>query len=317
MVKVKKRRRKVYRRKRVNVNRNRAKFIVRRIIVFLLLVTFFVALKYIFSNNKEFISSESINNYIKYVDDFSGWRTQLNWKEVAAIDGVKNVDFNNINRKKIEGICKEFYDKEGKIKDFDKVLDGQGFTDKEKRKAKKNLDDLSDISLRTIREGSNKEKDKFIDSMKKVSIDNYKKNGILPSVAISQAILESNWGKSELSAKYNNYFGIKADAGWNGRVVNFSTKENYNDVIDANFRAYDSMGDSVNDFGKFLNVNSRYKENGLFDGKNYIDQAQALEDAGYSTKKNDKGEAIYADLLIELIRDNNLMLIDNEAIKSE
>ena len=313
MVKV--RRKKVYRMKRVNKRRNRWKFILRRIVVFSLLVTFFISLKYILSKKNDFISVDSINNYIKYVDDFSERRGQLNWQEVAAIDSVKNVDFNNINKKKIDVICKEFYDKDGKIKDFDEVLAEQDFTDKEKRKAKKNLNHLSDISLRSM-EHHNKEKDKFIESMRKISIDNYKKNGILPSVAISQAILESNWGKSELSAKYNNYFGIKADAGWKGRVVNYSTKENYDDVIDADFRAYDSMGDSVDDFGKFLNENRRYKENGLFDGKNYIEQAQALENAGYSTKKNDKGEAIYADLLIKLIRDNNLMLIDNEAFKS-
>lgn len=171
--------------------------------------------------------------------------------------------------------------------------------------------------MRNIRGDSDKEKDKLIENMKAISIENYKKNGVLPSVTISQAILESNWGKSELSAKYNNYFGIKASAGWNGKIATFSTKENYNDTIKANFRAYDSLEESVNDFGNFLNVNGRYRKHGLFDGKNYIEQAQALEDAGYSTKKNAKGEAIYADLLIELIKDNNLMIIDSEAVKNE
>ena len=310
-----KRRRKVYKRRKIN--RNKYKFLIRRVFAFILLVTFFMGLKYIFSSKKEFISSESINNYIEYVDSFSGWRKQLNWKEVAAIDGIKNIDFNNINKKKIEEICKWFYDENNNIKDFEKVLEGQDFTDKEKNKAKKNLKNLSEVSLRNIRGDSDKEKDKLIENMKEISIDNYKKSGVLPSVIISQAILESNWGKSELSAKYNNYFGIKASAGWNGKIATFSTKENYNDTIKANFRAYDSLEESVNDLGNFLNVNSRYRKHGLFDGKNYIEQAQALEDAGYSTKKNSKGEAIYADLLIELIKDNNLMIIDNEAVKNE
>ena len=310
-----KRRRKVYKRRKIN--RNKYKFLIRRVFAFILLVTFFMGLKYIFSSKKEFISSESINNYIEYVDSFSGWRKQLNWKEVAAIDGIKNIDFNNINKKKIEEICKWFYDENNNIKDFEKVLEGQDFTDKEKNKAKKNLKNLSEVSLRNIRGDSDKEKDKLIENMKEISIDNYKKSGVLPSVIISQAILESNWGKSELSAKYNNYFGIKASAGWNGKIATFSTKENYNDTIKANFRAYDSLEESVNDLGNFLNVNSRYRKHGLFDGKNYIEQAQALEDAGYSTKKNSKGEAIYADLLIELIKDNNLMIIDSEAVKNE
>lgn len=310
-----KRRRKVYKRRKIN--RNKYKFLIRRVFAFILLVTFFMGLKYIFSSKKEFISSESINNYIEYVDSFSGWRKQLNWKEVAAIDGIKNIDFNNINKKKIEEICKWFYDENNNIKDFEKVIEGQSFTDKERKKAEKNLKKLSEVSLRNIRGDSYKEKDKLIENMKKISIDNYKKSGVLPSVTISQAILESNWGKSELSAKYNNYFGIKASVGWNGKIATFSTKENYNDTIKANFRAYDSLEESVNDFGNFLNVNGRYRKHGLFDGKNYIEQAQALEDAGYSTKKNSKGEAIYADLLIELIKDNNLMIIDNEAVKNE
>ena len=310
-----KRRRKVYKRRKIN--RNKYKFLIRRVFAFILLVTFFMGLKYILTNKKEFISSESINNYIEYVDSFSGWRKQLNWKEVAAIDGIKNIDFNNINKKKIEEICKWFYDEDNNIKDFEKVIEGQNFTDKERKKAEKNLKNLSEVSLRNIRGDSDKEKDKLIENMKSISIDNYKKSGVLPSVTISQAILESNWGKSELSAKYNNYFGIKASAGWNGKIATFSTKENYNDTIKANFRAYDSLEESVNDLGNFLNVNSRYRKHGLFDGKNYIEQAQALEDAGYSTKKNSKGEAIYADLLIELIKDNNLMIIDSEAVKNE
>ena len=310
-----KRRRKVYKRRKIN--RNKYKFLIRRVLAFILLVTFFIGLKYILTNKKEFISSESINNYIEYVDSFSGWRKQLNWKEVAAIDGIKNIDFNNINKKKIEEICKWFYDEDNNIKDFENVIEGQNFTDKERKKAEKNLKNLSEVSLRNIRGDSDKEKDKLIENMKSISIDNYKKSGVLPSVTISQAILESNWGKSELSAKYNNYFGIKASAGWNGKIATFSTKENYNDTIKANFRAYDSLEESVNDLGNFLNVNSRYRKHGLFDGKNYIEQAQALEDAGYSTKKNSKGEAIYADLLIELIKDNNLMIIDSEAVKNE
>ena len=32
----------------------------------------------------------------------------------------------------------------------------------------------------------------------------------------------------------------------------------------------------------------------LFKAKHYTTQAQALEDAGYATKKNEKGELIYA-----------------------
>lgn len=130
-----KRRRKVYKRRKIN--RNKYKFLIRRVFAFILLVTFFMGLKYIFSSKKEFISSESINNYIEYVDSFSGWRKQLNWKEVAAIDGIKNIDFNNINKKKIEEICKWFYDENNNIKDFEKVIEGQSREKKGRKKFKK------------------------------------------------------------------------------------------------------------------------------------------------------------------------------------
>lgn len=287
--------------------------------VCIVLVIIIWGLRSIVSRNDQFISSDSINYYIDYVDNNSKENLQLNWKEVAAIDGLTNVDFKNINTKKIENICLSFYENAGEqfsIKSFDKVLDEEGFSDKEKKRAKTNLVKLNGVSLRTIRDGKNKEKDEFINELKNISIANYREHGILPSVTISQAILESNWGNSKLSSKYNNYFGIKASADWKGNSVSFSTGENYNDVIDANFRTYNSLKESVEDFGNFLSVNDRYTKNGLFDSRNYIEQTQALENAGYSTKKNEEGEAIYADLLIDLIRENNLMIIDTEAARS-
>lgn len=38
------------------------------------------------------------------------------------------------------------------------------------------------------------------------------KNHVLPSIMVAQAITESKWGTSELSAKYYNYFGVKYTA---------------------------------------------------------------------------------------------------------
>ena len=64
--------------------------------------------------------------------------------------------------------------------------------------------------------------------------------------------------------------------------------------------------------GKFLYENSRYSEYGLFAGKNYIQQAQALEDAGYSTVRNSDGVPVYADKLVTLIEKYNLMEYDNK-----
>ena len=142
--------------------------------------------------------------------------------------------------------------------------------------------------------------------------ENYEKYKILPSITVGQAILESRWGESDLSKNSNNIFGVKADARWNGKVVEVNTSENYDDKIVAKFRKYDSIKDSINDHGKFLTENKRYEESGLFKATHYTTQAQALEDAGYATKKNEDGELIYADILIDLIKKYNLQLLDRE-----
>lgn len=154
------------------------------------------------------------------------------------------------------------------------------------------------------------EKMAFIESISEGATSNYNKYGILPSITIAQAILESGWGKSELAVTYNNLFGIKADLRWSGAVATIVTNENYNDSTVANFRKYDSINESIEDHGNFLYENSRYAEYGLFDGKDYKAQAQALENAGYSTVKNEDGDPIYADKLISLIEKYNLMQYD-------
>lgn len=154
------------------------------------------------------------------------------------------------------------------------------------------------------------EKSIFIETLLGGAINNYNKYGILPSITMAQAILESGWGSSELAVTHNNLFGIKADSRWSGAIATIATSENYNDSTMANFRKYDSIDESIEDHGKFLYENSRYSEYGLFHGKDYKEQAQSLEDAGYSTVKNENGEPIYADKLISLIEKYNLMQYD-------
>ncbi|MGL4912073.1 MAG: glycoside hydrolase family 73 protein [Romboutsia sp.] len=154
------------------------------------------------------------------------------------------------------------------------------------------------------------ENKQFIESIEKEAKKSYEKYGIYPSITIAQAILESGWGKSKLSTESNNVFGIKADASWQGEYVEVITSENYNDKIVAKFRQYDHIDKSIEDHAKFLVENPRYERHGVFDAKNYKEQAQALEDAGYSTKKDEQGNLIYADMLIDLIERYNLQNID-------
>ncbi len=165
-----------------------------------------------------------------------------------------------------------------------------------------------------IAEKENMFEQDFISKIEKKAEEEYIKNGILPSITISQAILESNWGESRLALEGNNLFGIKADKSWHGKRINFSTKENYKDYVKADFRKYSSWDESISDYANFLKENNRYKKHGLFDSKDYVKQAQSLEDAGYATTENEKGEKIYAEKLIGVIKKYNLRKYDIKAI---
>ena len=98
-----------------------------------------------------------------------------------------------------------------------------------------------------------------------------------------------------------------------GDIATMVTKENYSDVIEASFRKYASKAESIEDHGLFLYENERYTVNGVFAAKDYRSQALALQSAGYSTAKNEDGELIYAEKLINIIKNYNLMLYDTKA----
>ncbi|GAA3263087.1 hypothetical protein LMG8520_1149 [Lactococcus lactis subsp. lactis] len=74
-------------------------------------------------------------------------------------------------------------------------------------------------------------------------------NGLYPSVMIAQAILESNWGSSQLSrAPYYNLFGIQGT--YQGKSVVFKTQEYLNGkwiTKDMPFRVYPSFNESFQD----------------------------------------------------------------------
>jgi flagellum-specific peptidoglycan hydrolase FlgJ len=116
-----------------------------------------------------------------------------------------------------------------------------------------------------------------------------KGSGIFIETLLGQSILETSSGKSLLSSKYNNYFGIKADKSWKGPSVNMKTGEVFNGqkvTINSNFRVYTSFLDSAKDYIKFLTTNPRYTKAGVFTAKNYKEQIQAIKNAGYATGTN-------------------------------
>lgn len=133
-------------------------------------------------------------------------------------------------------------------------------------------------------------------------------SGVLPSVTVAQAIIESNWGRSGLaSAPYNNLFGIKAGGYWGGRQVMMPTAEYLNGryvTVNAAFRAYDSQEASFRDHTNFLLQNSRYAANGVINAPSYQAMATGLQRAGYATDPS------YAATLINVVQRYNLNALD-------
>jgi flagellum-specific peptidoglycan hydrolase FlgJ/uncharacterized protein YraI len=93
----------------------------------------------------------------------------------------------------------------------------------------------------------------------------YREFKVPASVTIAQAILESGWGRSKLTANDRNYFGIKCFSGSAGPIANgchtYSTYECEPTCAPtyASFRTYASITDSFRDHGRFLTTNSRYR----------------------------------------------------------
>lgn len=132
--------------------------------------------------------------------------------------------------------------------------------------------------------------------------------GVLPSIILGQAILESNWGKSTLASKYNNLFGIKAYG--DQKKVSLETKEFVNEewiTIQGDFKVYDSWEQSMNDhtqlFVQGVDWNPALYEK-VITATNYQEAAQALQDAGYAT---DPG---YAQKIIQVIETYQLNQYD-------
>lgn len=130
------------------------------------------------------------------------------------------------------------------------------------------------------------------------------------SVTLAQAILESGWGASALSAADHNDFGIKCLNGARGPLAigchTYSTTECGGGrcrPTTASFRVYRSVADSVADHGRFLVVNRRYAR--AFAYRNNPNQfAVQLQLSRYATSPT------YARSLQYLMRQYNLYRYD-------
>ena len=126
-----------------------------------------------------------------------------------------------------------------------------------------------------------------------------------PSAIIAQACVESAYGKSTLSAKYHNYFGLKCGTKWTGKSVNMTTKEEYTQGtltdISANFRVYDSMDDGVKGYFEFIQLPRYYNLKVVRSSLEYL---QTIKADGYATSST------YVDTCYKVVTQYNLTKYD-------
>jgi flagellar protein FlgJ len=114
--------------------------------------------------------------------------------------------------------------------------------------------------------------------------------GIPSAFMIGQAGHETGWGKSEIrnadGSNSYNLFGIKAGAGWTGKVAEITTTEYGADgtaqKVTAKFRAYNSYEESFRDYARLIGESPRYAQ-ARAQTNSVAGYASELQRAGYAT----------------------------------
>lgn len=144
-------------------------------------------------------------------------------------------------------------------------------------------------------------------------------SGILASVSLAQFILESGYGKSELSQNANNGFGMKENLSGNtwsgstweeGSVYEKQTQEfvggKYITIVSA-FRKYDCLEDSIADHSAYLSGAQRgnaKRYEGIVGEKDYRQAITIIINGGYATSPT------YISSICELIERYDLTRYD-------
>jgi flagellum-specific peptidoglycan hydrolase FlgJ len=162
--------------------------------------------------------------------------------------------------------------------------------DVEKSKANKNSGRFDSYSEPVANaDGQFSRKEDFVSLLKPVATKVAADLGIDPKIIMAQAILETGYGSA---VKGKNYFGIKSH-GRSGGIDVFTHESLGGKPVKMTdkFRSYDSLEDSVKDYGTFLKENKRYTP--LLEADTLEDQLEATGASGYATdpryKKRLKG----------------------------
>lgn len=145
----------------------------------------------------------------------------------------------------------------------------------------------------------------FLDKYGAGAIRSMQSTGVPASVTLAQAILESGWGRSGLTRRAFNFFGIKGTGPAGSLTVRTREVVNGRSIyINAAFKAYHNAAESFVDHGKMLRRLGRYAP--CFRNRNNPEQfCRELQKAGYATDPH------YATTLISIIHQYGLARFDH------
>lgn len=156
----------------------------------------------------------------------------------------------------------------------------------------------------------------FIDSIKPTVVRISQKHHLYASVMMAQAILESDFGKSQLAMQANNYFGVKGT--YHGNAVRMVTGEYTTNskhyMTNATFKKYPNVAASIED-------NALLLRNGLNNDHDYYkavwpENALSASDAASELSKKYATDMSYGNKLIKIINNYHLRDLDTGSAAS-
>ncbi len=164
--------------------------------------------------------------------------------------------------------------------------------------AKDRYNEYAPADSRSLRKANVK---KFIKDFGPLAQEEMKRTGVLASIKMAQALLESRHGTSRLAVQNNNHFGIKC---FSKKCKKGHCTNHFDDHHKDFFRKFSTAQSSWKAHSDMLVRKDRY--NKLFTyGNNYKSWAKGLQKAGYATDKR------YAQKLIRVIETYDLHTLDN------
>jgi flagellum-specific peptidoglycan hydrolase FlgJ len=141
----------------------------------------------------------------------------------------------------------------------------------------------------------------FLSHYAPAAMEQQRQYGIPASVTLAQMAFESDWGRSDLARKGNNYFGIKCSPQWLAEGRPYSLHND--DKPDEKFCNYATVEESIDHHSRLL-MSDRYKRCHSYSSTDYHHWLLALKAAGYATARD------YVQLCEQIIRKYQLFRYD-------